>query len=158
MLRLPFRYKNGQPPVEVLWRTLIAGRTDTAFPAPPETAQQFSEYITTAMLGYVLKHAESKDDEAFAILLNILVKIEKYCPHPTIPSPQEFTSMFSATSRDLGGLLQASEKSWSKESMERWTHPNNLLRLDVDGKSSSRSYPEYTLGLQRILELIVNLL
>jgi hypothetical protein len=104
-LRLPLRYRNGQPPVEVLWRTLIAGRTDTAFPAPSETAQHFSEYITTIMLGYTLKHAESRDKEALTVLLSILINIEKYCPHPTIPSSEEFTSMISATCRDLGGFV-----------------------------------------------------
>lgn len=109
-LRLPLRYRNGQPPVEVLWRTLVAGRTDTAFPAPPETAQHFSEYITTVMLGYALKHAESRDKEALAALLNILVNIEKYCPHPTIPSPEQFTSMISATCRDLDGFVARTQE------------------------------------------------
>jgi hypothetical protein len=109
-LRLPLRYRNGQPPVEVLWRTLIAGRTDTAFPAPPETAQQFSEYITTIMLGYVLEHAESRDKEALAVLVSILVNIENYCPHTTIPSSEEFTSMISATSRDLDSFAARAQK------------------------------------------------
>jgi hypothetical protein len=143
-LRLPLRYKNGQPPVEVLWRTLIAGRTDTAFPAPPETTQHFSEHITTTMLGYAFQHTEvRRDEEALSILFRILTSIEQYCPHPTIPSPEEFTPMAAAARRDLDGFIARAQKIKSQGKYRTFITPTHTGRK---GKAVFRTQKGY-LGL-----------
>ena len=71
-LDLPAEYINGEPPVEVLWRTLIAGRTDTAYPAPPQTESAFSAYIKAILIGHMIQSAAAKDREAAIKILETL--------------------------------------------------------------------------------------
>jgi Heterokaryon incompatibility protein (HET) len=104
-LRLPLQYKNGQPPVEVLWRTLIAGRTDTAFPAPPETAMEFSEFVKKCLLSSILSHLQTRNLEGLVHMLATLIDIKNYCPHPALPSFEEFQSMISNPIRETDSLL-----------------------------------------------------
>jgi hypothetical protein len=104
-LQLPLRYKNGEPPVEVLWRTLIAGRTEYAFPAPPETATAFSKYIKAVMIGHALEALIANNKDGLSEIINILCQIDSYCPHPTLPSASEFSSAMLSVIHDPDTVL-----------------------------------------------------
>ncbi|KAI6083101.1 HET-domain-containing protein [Hypoxylon rubiginosum] len=105
-LSLPLRYANGETPVEVLWRTLIAGRTDTAFPAPPETANDFALFVRAGLIGISLEALESSNRDALLRLITVLSEIETRCPHPSIPTVAEFNGILSAVLADLNGCLE----------------------------------------------------
>ena len=99
-LDLPKEYINGEPPVEVLWRTLIAGRTDTTYPAPPQSESAFSAYIKALLIGGVIISSLEEDPEASQEILKTLQAIERKCPHPAIPSSGEFTALSESIIQD----------------------------------------------------------
>ncbi|KAI2615424.1 HET-domain-containing protein [Hypoxylon sp. NC1633] len=105
-LRLPQSYSNGQPPVEVLWRTLIAGRTDTAFPAPPETADEFAMFIKAGLIGISLEALEANGRDILLRLVTVLSEIETRCPHPSIPTVAEFNDLLRSVLNDLDACVQ----------------------------------------------------
>ncbi|KAI1770128.1 HET-domain-containing protein [Hypoxylon cercidicola] len=105
-LSLPPRYVNGESPVEALWRTLIAGRTDTAFPAPPETANDFALFVRAGLIGISLEALEAGNRDALLRLITVLGEIETRCPHVSIPTVEEFNGILSSVLGDLDGCLK----------------------------------------------------
>ncbi|OTA98372.1 hypothetical protein M426DRAFT_113399 [Hypoxylon sp. CI-4A] len=105
-LSLPLEYANGEPPVEVLWRTLIAGRTDTAFPAPPETADHFARFVKAGLLGIALKAIDAGDKDSLSRLELVLNGIEMRCPHPSVPTVNEFHDFLSSALDDMDGCVR----------------------------------------------------
>ncbi|XXG94191.1 hypothetical protein Hte_000444 [Hypoxylon texense] len=105
-LSLPPMYVNGESPVEALWRTLIAGRTDTAFPAPPETANDFALFVRAGLIGISMEALEAKNKDALLRLITVLGEIEARCPHPSIPTVAEFNGILSSALGDLDGCLK----------------------------------------------------
>ncbi|KAI0839435.1 HET-domain-containing protein [Hypoxylon sp. FL0890] len=105
-LRLPPRYINGQPPVEVLWRTLIAGRTDTAFPAPAETANDFADFVKAGLIGISIEALRSGNRESLLRLFTILGDIQGRCPHFSIPAVDEFNTILNSVFSDLDGCIE----------------------------------------------------
>ncbi|KAI2619788.1 HET-domain-containing protein [Hypomontagnella submonticulosa] len=105
-LELPLEYANGQPPVEVLWRTLIAGRTDTSFPAPAETASEFATFVKSGLIGIALPALAAGDRELLTKLIVLLGDIAARCPHPAVPTPEAFSEILSAVMADLEGCLR----------------------------------------------------
>jgi hypothetical protein len=92
-LRFSLKDKDGKPPIEVLWRTLIAGRTDTQFPAPPETEQDFARYINALFLGSGLMSLQANDSDGLLQKVLLLGKLDEYCRHPAVPLQLEFMAM-----------------------------------------------------------------
>ncbi|KAI1137587.1 HET-domain-containing protein [Hypoxylon sp. FL0543] len=105
-LGLPQRGVNGQAPVEVLWRTLIAGRTDTAFPAPEETAADFADFVKAGLIGISMEALSSGEREPLVRLLTVLSEIEARCPHPSIPTVDAFNNTLGSALSDLGGCIE----------------------------------------------------
>ncbi|OTA58880.1 HET-domain-containing protein [Hypoxylon sp. EC38] len=105
-LSLPPRYANGQPPVEVLWRTLIAGRTDTAFPAPAETANDFADYVKSGLIGIAMEALGSGSKESLTRLFTVLGEIQTRCPHPSVPTVHEFKATLDSVLSDLDGCIR----------------------------------------------------
>ncbi|KAI1372435.1 HET-domain-containing protein [Hypoxylon crocopeplum] len=106
-LTLPPKYANGQPPVEVLWRTLIGGRTDAAFPAPPSTADDFAQFIQAGLIGISLEALETNGRATLLRLITALSQIEAHCPHPSIPTVDQFNALLSSALADLGACAAA---------------------------------------------------
>ncbi|KAI1398638.1 HET-domain-containing protein [Hypoxylon fuscum] len=104
-LNLPPRYTNGESPVEALWRTIIGGRTDTAFPAPPETANDFALFVKAGLIGRAVEALEASDKDALMRLVTVLSDIEAHCPHPSIPTVDEFKGIVSSVMGDLSGCV-----------------------------------------------------
>lgn len=105
-LTLPSNYTNGQSPVEVLWRTLIAGRTDHAFPAPAETASDFAKFVKAGLIGIALEALGATDRETLTRILVVLNEIETRCPHPSIPTVSEFNDILGTVLGDLDGTVR----------------------------------------------------
>ncbi|KAI0850690.1 HET-domain-containing protein [Daldinia vernicosa] len=105
-LSLPHTYANGQSPVEALWRTLIAGRTDTAFPAPEETASDFAQFVKAGLIGIALDALRTENRELLTRLIVVLGGIETRCPHPSVPTVGEFNDILSNVLGDLDGCIK----------------------------------------------------
>ncbi|KAI0107914.1 HET-domain-containing protein [Hypoxylon sp. NC0597] len=105
-LSLPLSYANGQPPAEVLWRTLIAGRTDTDFPAPAETANDFADFVRSGLIGISMEALRSGSKESLTRLFTVLGEIQARCPHPSIPTVHEFKNTLDSVLSDLDGCIQ----------------------------------------------------
>lgn len=105
-LNLPHTYANGQSPVEALWRTLIAGRTDTAFPAPEETARDFAHFVKAGLIGIALDALGTGNRELLTRLIVVLGGIESRCPHPSVPTVGEFNDILSNVLGDLDGCIK----------------------------------------------------
>ncbi|KAL7622751.1 hypothetical protein AAE478_006429 [Parahypoxylon ruwenzoriense] len=104
-LTLPSNYPNGETPVEVLWRTLIAGRTDTAFPAPPETANDFALFVKAGLIGIALEALQAGNKELLVKLITVLGEVEARCPYPSVPTVGEFNDILSSVLGDLAGCV-----------------------------------------------------
>ncbi|KAI1088382.1 HET-domain-containing protein [Rostrohypoxylon terebratum] len=104
--KLPLKYKNGQSPVEVLWRTLIAGKTDTEFPAPAQTANDFAKFVKAGLIGIALNALPAGDRETLLRLFTVLNDIESKCPHPSIPTMDKFNEIIVNVMEDMDGTLR----------------------------------------------------
>ncbi|KAI0894284.1 HET-domain-containing protein [Annulohypoxylon nitens] len=104
--KLPLKYTNGQSPVEVLWRTLIAGRTDTEFPAPAQTANDFAKFVKAGLIGIALNALPSGDRETLMRLFTVLNDIASRCPHPSVPTMDEFNEILGSVMGDMEGTLR----------------------------------------------------
>lgn len=142
-LDLPAEYINGEPPVEVLWRTLIAGRTDTAYPAPPQTESAFSAYIKAILIGHMIQSAAAKDREAAIKILETLRAIEDKCPHPAIPSVAEFRALVRSAIRDSAQFHESIQQLYARNTYSTAVSP---APSGLKGKSLCRSSRGY-LGL-----------
>ncbi|KAI1451782.1 HET-domain-containing protein [Annulohypoxylon moriforme] len=103
--KLPLRYTNEQSPVEVLWRTLIGGRTDKAFPASAETANDFAKFAKAGLIGIALEALGANDRETLTRLLTVLNDIGSRCPHPSIPTVDEFNEILGNVMDDMEGTI-----------------------------------------------------
>ena len=142
-LSLPEKYINGEPPVEVLWRTLIAGRTDTASPAPPQTESAFSAYIKAILVAGVLESAEARNREAAIKILETLQAIESKCPHPAIPSVTDFDALVHSAIRDPTQYLNDVQQLYAQNTYRTAVSPTPS---GLKGKSLCRTSRGY-LGL-----------
>ncbi|KAK6956106.1 hypothetical protein Daesc_001376 [Daldinia eschscholtzii] len=102
-LRLPRIYINGQTPIDVLWRTLAAGRTDTEFPAPEETAKDFANVIKISLVMIAMEALVAGKTELRERISTVLRDIDMTCPHPSIPKVVEFGDMFNKILGDPNG-------------------------------------------------------
>ncbi|KAI1212046.1 HET-domain-containing protein [Annulohypoxylon truncatum] len=105
-LKLPLIYDNGQSPVEVLWRTLIAGSTSTAFPAPAETADDFAKFVKAGLIGIALQAIDAADRDTLTRLFTLLDDIGTRCPHPSIPTVDKFNEILSGVMGDMDGTIR----------------------------------------------------
>ncbi|KAI1407516.1 HET-domain-containing protein [Hypoxylon sp. FL1857] len=105
-LTLPPIYVNGQSPIEALWRTLIAGRTDTAFPAPAETANDFADFVKGGLIGIAMEALDSSNKEILTRLFTVLGEIEERCPHPSIPTAGRFKDILDSVLADMDGCIE----------------------------------------------------
>ena len=142
-LDMPEEYINGEPPVEVLWRTLIAGRTDTAYPAPPQTEAAFSAYVKAILIARVLESARAKDQEATTNILETLESIEDICPHPAIPSVAEFDALVHSAIRDPEQYHKDMQELYARNTYRTGVTPSPS---GLNGKSLCRTVNGY-LGL-----------
>ena len=142
-LGLPKIYINGEPPVEVLWRTLIAGRTDTAYPAPPETESAFSAYIKALLIGRMIELTIAEDREAFGNILETLQAIEDKCPHSSIPSFGEFVTLSRSIMQDPTAYLKDVQQLYARNTYRTFISPTPS---GLKGKSLCRTSRGY-LGL-----------
>ncbi|KAK6855385.1 hypothetical protein PG995_008917 [Apiospora arundinis] len=124
-LDLPAKYVNGESPVEVLWRTLIGGRTDTAFPAPPETAQDFALFIKASLIGIAWQALGASDKDSLLRLMMVLNKMETQCPHPSIPTMAEFKEIVNSIIGSADSCLRMLQDLQSKCTYRTLISPNH---------------------------------
>ncbi|KAI0886373.1 HET-domain-containing protein [Annulohypoxylon maeteangense] len=141
--KLPVRYANGQSPVEVLWRTLIGGRTDTEFPAPEETAVDFAKFAKAGLIGIALQALGVTDRDTLMRLISILNDIGTQCPHPSIPTVDEFTEILGNVMGDMDGTVRMLTELHTSSSYRTMISPTHWGRK---GKAVIRTSKGY-LGL-----------
>ena len=142
-LDLPKQYINGEPPVEVLWRTLIAGRTDTMHPAPPQTESAFSAYIKAVLIGGFIMSTMIEDREALHEILETLQAIGDKYPHPAIPSVAEFVALAKSIIRDPTQYHEEVQQLYARNKYRWFVSP---IPSGLKGKSLCRTSRGY-LGL-----------